>query len=426
MRPQIKALGVAVLKRNAGLRSLYRRGRTQLRSAGARRHSRAGVEQRCVVFESFVGRSYAGSPRALYEAMLVDERFADWCFVWVFRDVAHAAQFPPLADPRNTVVAFRSADYYRTYGRAAVWISNSIVAPELVPQAGQIYLQTWHGTPLKRIGLDVIETTQTAMNGKAEIDQRYRDEAEKVDVFLSAGSFTTQAFASAFGLPTAGPRSPFVETGNPRNDVLATATEADRETARERLGIEAGKQVLLYAPTWRDDQHDSRSGYVYQQPLDITALRAELGDDCVLLFRAHYLVTNVVDFDAYGGFVRDVSGIDDINELCLASDVLITDYSSVFFDFALLDRPMIFYMYDLDRYENALRGFYLPVTDVPGPIVRTQAELHAAMQAVDLATADRERRAELNRRMSPHDDGAACRRVLDLILASSADGSPDR
>ncbi len=423
MNPRIKALGVAVLKRNAGLRGLYRRGRTQLRSAGARRHGRAGVERRCVVFESFVGRSYAGSPRALYEAMVADERFADWRFVWTFRDVAHAAQFAPLADPRNTVVAFRSADYYRTYGRAAVWISNSIIAPELVPRAGQTYLQTWHGTPLKRIGLDVIETTQTAMNGKAEIDQRYRDEAGKIDVFLSAGSFTTSAFASAFGLPGDGPKSPFVETGNPRNDVLATATEADRTAARERLGIEVGKRVLLYAPTWRDDQHDSRSGYVYQQPLDIAALRVALGDGWVLLFRAHYLVTNVVDFDAHGGFVRDVSGIDDINELCLASDVLITDYSSVFFDFALLNRPMIFYMYDLDRYENALRGFYLPVTDVPGPIVRTQDGLHAALQAPDLDAADGARRAELNRQMSPHDDGAVCRRVLDLLIVSSTEGS---
>lgn len=318
---------------------------------------------------------------------------------------------------------FRSPDYYRTYGRAAVWISNSILAPELLPRAGQTYLQTWHGTPLKRIGLDVIDTTQTAMNGKAEIDQRYRDEARKIGVFLSAGSFTTRAFASAFDLPAHGPRSPLVETGNPRNDVLATATEADRAAARERLGIRAGKRVLLYAPTWRDDQHDSRSGYVYEQPLDLAALRAGLGEDCVLLFRAHYLVTNVIDFDSYGGFVRDVSGVDDINELCLAGDVFITDYSSVLFDFALLDRPMIFYMYDLDRYENALGGFYLPVTDVPGPIVRTQDELHAALRAPDLGAGERGRRAELNRRMSPYDDGAVCRRVLDLILASSSDGT---
>ena len=417
MNARVRALGVAVLKRNAGLRSRYRRSRTRLRSAVSRRHGRGALDAHCVVFESFVGRSYAGSPRALYEAMLGDERFADWRFVWAFRDVDHAGRFPALADARTSIVAFRSAAYYAAFGRAGVWISNSIVAPELRPRTGQMYVQTWHGTPLKRIGLDVVETTETAMNGKAEIDERYLDEAQKVTAFLSAGPFTSQAFASAFALPSHGAGSPFVETGNPRNDELVRATPGDVAGARARLGIAPGQRVLLYAPTWRDDQHDSRSGYVYRQPLDIAALRAAVGEDCVLLFRAHYLITNVVDFGAYGGFVRDVSDVDEINELCLAADVLITDYSSIFFDFALLDRPMVFFMYDLERYEHALRGFYLPVSEVPGPIARTQDELHAALLRPGLDAADRHRRADLNRRMSPNDDGHACRRVLDMVLA---------
>ena len=237
-------------------------------------------------------------------------------------------------------------------------------------------MQSWHGTPLKRIGLDVVETTETAMNGKAEIDARYREEAGKITYFLSAAPFTTQVFASAFGLPAAGAGSPFVETGNPRNDVLAAAgPDQSRRPRGPASASRAGVRVLLYAPTWRDDQHDPRSGYVYRQPLDLDRLRVALGDGWLVLFRAHYLVTNVIDFAAHGDFVRDVSGVDEINELCLAADVLVTDYSSVYFDFALLDRPMVFYMYDLDRYAGALRGFYLPVQDVPGPIVTTQDEL---------------------------------------------------
>lgn len=411
----VKALGVAVLKRNAGLRVRYRIARDRVRAARFRRHARAGLDERLVVFECFVGRSYAGSPRAVYEAMLADPRYTQHRFVWALRDVAHADAFPALHDPRTTVVRFGTADHYRAYGRAGTWIGNSIAPRELVPAAGQVYVQSWHGTPLKRIGLDVVATTETAMNGKAEIDARYREEAGKITYFLSAAPFTTQVFASAFGLPTAGAGSPFVETGNPRNDVLATAGPDVVVAARARLGIAPGVRVLLYAPTWRDDQHDPRSGYVYRQPLDLDRLRVALGDGWLVLFRAHYLVTNVIDFAAYGDFVRDVSGVDEINDLCLAADVLVTDYSSVYFDFALLDRPMVFYMYDLARYTGSLRGFYLPVQDVPGPVVTTQDELERALLDPLLGAAHAARRADLVTTMCPHDDGAASRRVLDLV-----------
>ncbi|MBE7189704.1 CDP-glycerol glycerophosphotransferase family protein [Jatrophihabitans endophyticus] len=416
-----KALGVEVLKRNPWMRTRYRTSRTWLRYARFRWHARGASDPTLVVFECFVGRSYAGSPRALYEAMLADPRYAGCRFVWSLRSPSHADGFAQLHDPRTSVVRYRSTEYYRAFGRARVWISNSIIAPELVPRPNQSYVQTWHGTPLKRIGIDVVETTETAMNGKAEIDDRYRVEAAKIDRFLTACDFTTECFTTAFDVAPDRARALFVETGNPRNDVLATAGPSETAAARARLGIPDGTRVLLYAPTWRDDQHSSRSGYVYRQPLDLTALREALGEGWLVLFRAHYLVTNAVDFSAHDGFVRDVSGVDEINELCLAADVLVTDYSSIYFDYALLDRPMVFFMYDLERYAGALRGFYLPIEDVPGPIVRTQDELTDALLDPDADRRDADRRAALNARMSPLDDGSACRRVLDLVRVDLGD-----
>jgi CDP-glycerol glycerophosphotransferase len=410
---RVVAVGIAVLKRLPRLRARYRAVATWARHLRSRWRTRSGIDHDLIVFECFVGRSYAGSPRALYEAMLTDPRYGSARFVWAFRDVAHADGFAPLADPRTAIVRWRSGEYYRAFARARVWVSNSIISPELRPRPEQLYVQTWHGTPLKRIGLDVVESTETAMNAKREIDDRYRVEGRKVGAFLSASKFTTEVFASAFGLP-AGDGS-FVETGNPRNDVLAGAGPDDTRAARERLGLPAGKRVLLYAPTWRDDQHSSRSGYVYSHVLDVDALRAALGEDWLVLFRLHYLVTNTIDFARYDGFLRDVSGLDDINDLCIASDVLVTDYSSVYFDYALLDRPMVFYMYDLDRYSTSLRGFYLPIEDVPGPIARTQDELHAALADPELGAKYAERRADLVATMAPHDDGHAAQRVLDLI-----------
>ena len=410
---KIKSVGVAIMKRNVWVRSRYRAARGLQRSATFRWHARGRPDAHLVVFESFMGRSYAGSPRALYEQMLADPRFADCRFAWSLRDPAHAAGFPQLADPRTTIVRYRRGAYYRAFGQAAVWVGNSIIAGELRPRPMQTYVQTWHGTPLKRIGMDVVATTETAMNSKAEIDVRYRTEARKITHFISACAFSTDCFASAFGLP----RDVLVETGNPRNDPLALATPADTRAARARLGIAADKRVVLYAPTWRDDQHSSSSGYVFTQPFDLASLRKSLGDDYVILFRAHYLVTNSLDLAAHRGFVLDVSNVDDVNELCLAADLLVTDYSSVYFDYALLDRPMIFHMYDLDRYDTGLRGLYLPADDVPGPITRTQDELVAALLDPQLATRDAPRRAELVARMAPHEDGHAGARVLDLVAA---------
>ena len=413
MSSRLVSVGIAVLKRLPRLRARYRALATWARHLRSRWRTRGGIDADLIVFECFVGRSDAGSPRALYEAMLTDPRYETARFAWAFRDPAHADGFARLADARTSIVRWRSAEYYQAFGRARVWVSNSIISPELRPRPSQLYVQTWHGTPLKRIGLAVVETTETAMNAKREIDERYRVEGRKIGAFVSAAPFTTQVFAGAFGLPAED--GPFVETGNPRNDALVAAGPDEVQAVRDRLGIPAGKKVALYAPTWRDDQHSSRSGYVYSPVLDLDALRAALGDEWVVLFRLHYLVTNSIDFARYDGFVRDVSGEDDINELCIASDVLITDYSSVYFDYALLDRPIVFFMYDLERYSSALRGFYLPVEDVPGPIARTQDELVAALLDPGLAEKYAEHRADLVATMAPHDDGHAAQRLLDLI-----------
>ena len=110
-----------------------------------------------------------------------------------------------------------------------------------------------------------------------------------------------------------------------------------------------------------------------------------------------------------------MSGVEDVNDVLLAADVLVTDYSSMCFDYMLLDRPAVFFMYDLDRYGNDLRGFYFPVEDMPGPIVRTQDELVEVLLDPDLPQRDEKRRCEVREWMTPHDDGHVCERVLDLL-----------
>ncbi len=183
------------------------------------------------------------------------------------------------------------------------------------------------------------------------------------------------------------------------------------------MRIPADKKVVLYAPTWRDDQYATSLGYTLDLGVDFEALRAQLGDGYVVLFRAHYLIASQFDFERLGGFVLDVSDVSDVNDLYAASDMLVTDYSSVFFDFANLGKPIVFYMYDLDYYASEMRGFYVDLPDLPGPVVTDQQGLVGALVAADSPDDDLKRRYHRFReRFNPMDDGHASERVLERVI----------
>lgn len=413
----IKTHAVNLIKRSPKIRLAYRQTSYGIARAAYLSRPVKRVNPKMVIFEAFLGRSYGGSPKAIYEQMLADPRFKDFKFVWFFRKPERAIPIPQLNTARTSIVKYKSHAYYQAYKHAKYWVSNSIIPGQVKPTKDQVFVQTWHGTPLKQIGLDVVDGTASALTSSREIDMRYRREGEKDTYFLSSSEFTNKAFASAFALPTTGPRRPLVLTGNPRNDALVNYTEDDLNAIRKRLNLPADKKVLLYAPTWRDDQHQAGTGYVYKSPVDFHKLMAELTDDWVILFRAHYLVSSVIDFDALGESVIDVSAVQEINDLYLVADALITDYSSSFFDFAVLQRPMLFFMYDRDHYERELRGFYMDPSTVPGPIAQTQDELTDWLNKLDeVVSTWGEGVRELNAHMNPHDDGHASERVIDLML----------
>ena len=214
-----------------------------------------------------------------------------------------------------------------------------------------------------------------------------------------------------------------LEVGYPRNDFLVNHTEDDVLQIREKLGLTEAvadeKKLILYAPTWRDNQHDASQGYTYDVNVDFQEWQEQLGDSYIILFRAHYLVANSFDFAAYDGFVRDVSGVDDINELYVVSDMLITDYSSVFFDYAILDRPILFYMYDLEHYRDEMRGFYLTLEELPGEIVQKDPEVLEKIQELcpaDSKEAPNAEHTEFNQRFNSLNDGRASERLVEEVF----------
>ena len=368
------------------------------------------IDDKKVFFQTFSGRGYSDSPKAMYEYMLSAPEYADYHFVWSFRE---PDKFAFLKGPRTEVVKFRSRADNKAMRTAKYWISNYRMLDHQHPRRGQIYVQCWHGTPLKRLGYD-LEASDNSMNSIKEIRSKYRTDAKKFAYLISPSPFCTEKFATAWDLINTRQTHKIIEEGYPRNDRLINVTDEERTGIRKSLGVE-DKKVILYAPTWRDNQHTSGEGYTYKTEVDFDKLQKELGDEYVILFRAHYLVANSFDFDRYQGFIRDVSTYSDINDLYIAADILITDYSSVFFDFANLEKPEIFYMYDLEEYANELRGFYISLDELPGPIVRDEDALIEAIKAADDWQPD-EKFEAFRAKFNPKDDGHASERTLARII----------
>ena len=369
-----------------------------------------------VFFESYGGRSYACSPRAIYQAMRADPRFADATYVWSFKE-----GFAPADEPELEGAAFvqrGTQDYYEALAVAGTIVLNTRLPEYVTPKPDQTYVQCWHGTPLKRLGYDVEVETTNVMNTAAELAERFGWDARKWTYLVSPSAYTSLHLCDAFGVPQQRRADVVLEVGYPRNDELVRLRDdaSMRAAACAQLGVAEGKKVLLYAPTWRDDQYTDGVGYSMKLMVDFERLREALGDKWVVLFRAHYYIANSFDFDGLGGFVIDVSKAGDINQLYLAADVLLTDYSSVMFDYANLHRPILLYCPDVDEYASATRGFYFDIHEVPGPLCRTMEELCDALGSIGSYEADygQEYRGFVER-FCPLDDGCAAQRVVDAV-----------
>jgi len=306
-----------------------------------------------------------------------------------------------------------TAAYFAALGRSRYLIANDHMPRPYRRRRGQRYVQTWHGTPLKRLGYDIVKPS--FFSGSRYFDFMAADVAQW-DLLISPNPFSTPIMRTAFRY--AGEIS---ETGYPRNDALLALAGHGAGAAsqiRQRLGLPAGKRVAMYVPTWRDDQRHGSSAYRLDLQLDLVDAGRQLADSYVLLVRGHHLMDGWVRAADPPGFVIDVTRYPDINDLLAVTDVLITDYSSVMFDFAPTGRPMIFFAYDLDFYRDQLRGFYFDFeADAPGPVLAASQQVIAALADLDVvASRYAAAQAEFTVRFCPLDDGKAAARACDRIF----------
>jgi len=372
------------------------------------------VDEKTILFEVFGGRNYSCSPKYIYEKMITMPEFKDYKFVWSFKDVnAHEIK----KTDNLILVKHDSKEYYKYCASSRYWIVNSIMGEHIKKKKNQIYVQCWHGTPLKRLRND-IEVSGSVLNTIKEIRKRNDRDSSRFDYFLSPSKFATEKFTSAFNLNNLGKKDIIIEEGYPRNESLFTYTDEDVKRIKEKFGVPNDKKVIFYLPTFRDNQHTSGVGYTYSINIDFDRLKEKFSDKYVILFSAHYFVANSIDLSKYEGFVINANKkLDDINELYIISDIIMTDYSSVFFDFANLKRPMLFYMYDLDSYKNNLRDFYMDLDELPGPIAKTQEELEHNLENIEeISKQYKEKYEKFNKKFNYLDDKDATERVINKIF----------
>ncbi len=371
------------------------------------------TQDKMVMFESYHGKRCGDSVKAIYDIMAEDDNFRDYTLVWAFNNPNEHKEL--TENPRTLVEKKGSRDYFRYYAASRFWVNNVSVPDFFVPGRHQIYIETWHGTPLKRLGCD-IETDSDPRQSRERMHRRYRAKGKKVTHFLSPSPYYTEKIKSAFGIQKE-TKDLFLNCGYPRNDALAHATPKQIADIKDSLGIEPNQKVILYTPTWRDTVYTATNGFQYQNPINLKALMEQLPDNYILLFRAHHQV-GLSDVIENTSRVMDVTHIDDINSLYLVSDLMVTDYSSTMFDYSILKRPMVFHMYDKEQYANEIRGFYLDLDTLPGPITTTEDELaHAIRHQLETFNYDTDTVYQnFHQTYNLWEDGSAAKRVVDECI----------
>ncbi|MFI6331776.1 CDP-glycerol glycerophosphotransferase family protein [Micromonospora chersina] len=378
-----------------------RRTARKARDAALREYYRAELHRpldpTLAVYAAYWYRGYACNPAAIYAAA---RRLAPQVRgVWIVR-----RDRVDVLPPGVEYVVAGTRDYYRVLARAR-WLVNNVNFPDFVrKRPGSVHVQTHHGTPVKVMGLD----QQRYPVGAVGMDfTKLLDRVDRWDYSVSANSFSTQMWERAYPADYT-----TLEVGYPRNDRLALATAEDCRKARADLGIGPDEYVVLYAPTHREHLP------AWRPPFDPDRMRDVLGPSGRLLMRSHYFHDRERQLrGASDGAVLDVSTYDRVEDLYLVADVLVTDYSSAMFDYAVLDRPIVVYAPDWDAYRVA-RGVYFDLlAEPPGAVAVDFPGLLDVFRGGAVRGAEAEQaRKRFRKRFCGLDDGHAAERVVRRVF----------
>ena len=285
----------------------------------------SNTNEKLMIFSAFAGASYTCSPKAIYEYIIKDPKFKDFKFVWAFKKPEDKLKY--FKDSRTELLKINSKEFFKKLPSAKYWIFNFKTPEYYIKKDDQIFIQCWHGTPLKRLGCDIHSEKGNKATELKDIHKSYIDDAKKYNYFISPSKFASEKFSSAFALDKLNKENIIVEKGYPRNEYLFKYKDEDIDRIKEKLKIPKEKKVILYAPTFRDNQYQEGKGHTYKLGINLLRMSDELKkDDYVILMRLHYLVSNNIDISQFKNFVYDVSDYEGTNELYMISHILVTHY----------------------------------------------------------------------------------------------------
>lgn len=374
------------------------------------------IKEKCILYEAFGGRGMTCSPHAIFKYLLTQTEFQEYLHVWVIDDFSDNEPWMGLYrdDPNVKFIKFQSVEY-REYLATAKYLINNVSFPGyFTKRKEQIFVDTWHGIPLKTIGFDIPA-------GKVSAGNTVRNFLA-ADYLIAPNHFMTEIYENAFKMKTIYPGK-ILEIGQPRND---SYFHTDREAIFKKLqmaGVEADpkKKLILYAPTWKGSKYSSPDTSLDAYEKMIRTIEENVNTrEYQVLVKPHQIVYYHIK-DTVGITGQYIPATVDTNELLRATDVLISDYSSIYFDYLVSKKPILFFIPDLAEYKN-YRGLYFGIDKLPGPVAETYEQLGDYVK-------DAERAMEPYRKVyereaawaCPQDDGEVCRRLADIVFHGKED-----
>ena len=363
-----------------------------------------GHVKKTVFFESFHAKFYSGQPKYIYEKMLELGYGETYDYVWAYNGEEEIPGSP-------MIIQRRSKNYDEILGASDFWITN-ISFPILKPREDTIYVQTTHGTPYKRMGSDIENENENVTKGRVLI------ESDTWNYLLSPNDFCKEVFARAFEYD-----GTIINKGYPANDIFYEDTTLKEQEIKEKLNLDPNKKIILYCPTFRDYEVDENNQKRFSHVIDLNYLYENIGEEYIIIMRLHYSIAkHLVLSEEMQKSIIDLSDYDDIADLYLITDILISDYSSAFIDFAHSKKPILFFIPDFEEY-SSFRGLYSEIGDnLPGPEIFTDEELVNCIINIDEVERQYAKKYDAFYEMfCSLGHGTASKDVIDIIFGDDND-----
>lgn len=395
----------------------YNTAKHFLKNGWARRNARyikqyrqLPIKENVVLYDSFWGRGAMCNPYGIFEYLLNAPEFANFEHIWALDKVEDYPDFVKQYKNCSNVrfVHYMQRDYLKALCEAKYLINNTAYPKFFIKREGQIYINTWHGIPLKKIGPDM-------PGGVLESGNAIRNFLQ-TDYMISANPFLTRIYRTTYSLDNLY-KGKIIEEGYPRLDTLVRCSRKEYEARLREMGvtIDPHRKTILYAPTWRENKNGKKYvSLILEEYKEVrNRIEAELPEYQVLIKVHQYVYRQIKDVD-YPSYI--IPATVDANEVLPIADVLLGDYSSIYFDYLYFERPILFFIPDIAQYKDH-RGLYMSIDTLPGPASEDLGEIIKWLRDIDKVQAQyKEKLLEAKKWCCDYDVGNIAKRIADIVF----------